>query len=75
MVKKSLLKQKEIAEELADERTNEIQNLSKHIDFNNLIHYFKGEGGPKKFIGFKGPLSFYKNIKDGYTMLEKAEEN
>ena len=27
------------------------------------------------FIGFKGPLGFYKNIKNGYTTLEKAEEN
>ena len=23
---------------------------------------------------YKGPLGFYKNIKDGYTTLEKAEE-
>ena len=26
---------------------------------------------PKKFIGFKSLLDFYKNIKDGYTTLEK----
>ena len=25
-------------------------------------------------IDFKGPLGFYKNIKDGYTTLEKAEK-
>ena len=29
----------------------------------------------KFFIGFKGLLGFYKKIKDGYTTLEKAEEN
>ena len=27
----------------------------------------------KHFIRFIGPLGFYKNIKDGYSTLEKAE--
>ena len=30
----------------------EIQNLSKQTNFNNLIYYFKGQSGPKDFIGF-----------------------
>ena len=29
----------------------------------------------KYFISFKGPLTFYRITKDGYTALEKAEEN
>ena len=62
-------------EELANKRTDEIQNLSKQIDFNNLTYYFKGESAPKNVIGFKGPLGFYKYIKDGFITLEKAEEN
>ena len=41
----------------------EIQNLSKQIDFNNTIYHFKGECAPKRIIGFKVPLGFYKNIK------------
>ena len=53
----------------------EIQNLSKDINFNNLTYYFKGNSNPKIIIGFKGQLGFYKNIKEGYTILEKAEEN
>ena len=48
----TLLNQKEIFRELANERINE-------------IHFF----------GFKGPLNFYKGIKDGYATLEKAVEN
>ena len=42
---------------------DEIQNLSKQINFNNLIYYVKGESGPKSFISFKsfkGPLCFIK---------------
>ena len=70
----TILKQNEIFEELANEKIDEIQNLSKQIDFNNLIYYFQGESGPRNFIG--SPLNFCKNVKIyGYTPLEKAEEN
>ena len=65
------LKQKEIFEEFANKRIDEIQNLSKQTDFNNLTCYFKGKSAPK---AFHGPLGFYKNIKEGYITLEKAEE-
>ena len=53
----------------------EIQNLSKQISFNNLLYYFNSNSYPKRFIGFKGPLAFYKMIRDGYTTLEVAEGN
>ena len=51
-----------------------MQNLSKKINFNNLIYYFKNEIDPKIFISFKGPLGFHKNVKDGYITLEKANK-
>ena len=51
---------------------DEIQNLSKPTDFNNSTYYFKGKSAPKNFICFKGPFGFYKNIKEGYIILEKA---
>ena len=70
-----LYEKKYIFEEIANERMGEIQNLSKDINFNNLTYYFKGNSSPKIIIGFKGQLGFYKNIKEGYTILEKAEEN
>ena len=40
-------KQKNFFEELANRRMEEIQNLSKQINFNNLIYYFKGKSTPK----------------------------
>ena len=43
----ALLKQKDIFEELAKGRIDEIQDLSKQIDFNNLVYYCKGEIGLK----------------------------
>ena len=54
---------------------SEIQNLSEQIDFSNSVYYFKGKSGPSIFAGFKGPLVFYKNNRDGYTTREKVEEN
>ena len=37
-----------------------------------MIYHYKGETSPKNVIGFKGPLGFYKNVKEGYITLEKA---
>ena len=53
-------KQKKSLEELANKRLDEIQYLSKQIDFNNLTYYFKGKNALKTFIYFKGPLGFYR---------------
>ena len=51
-----------------------IQDSSKQINFNNLTYHYKAKNVPKNFIGFKGPLSFYRSIKEGYITPEKAEE-
>ena len=37
----TLLKQKEIFEEFANQRICEIQNLNKQINFNNLIYHLR----------------------------------
>ena len=52
----------------------ESQDLSKQIDFHNLTYHYKGKTASKLFIAFKGPPGFYKNIREGYITLEKAEE-
>ena len=40
------LKQIEIVDELTNEKIYEIQNVSKQIDLNNLIYYYKGKSAP-----------------------------
>ena len=69
-------KQKEIFEEIANanKRLEEIHDLSIQIDFNNLTYRYQGNTAPKNFIGFKGSLDFYRNIKEGYITLEKTKE-
>ena len=68
------LKHEEIFEERVKKRIDELQNLSKHIDFNNSVYYFKGKSNQKISIGFKGQLGYYKNINDGNTTLGKTEK-
>ena len=51
------------------------KNVSKQIDFNNLVYHFKAKKGPGKFTSFRDLLNFFKDIIDGYTTLEKAKEN
>ena len=45
--------------EFSIKRMDGIQDLSKQLDFSNLIYYFKSkDGGPINFINFKGPWGF-----------------
>ena len=67
-------KQKEIFEELADKKIEEIQDLSKQIDFNNSTCRYKGNTSLKTFIGFKSPLGFSKSIKESYVTIEKPDK-
>ena len=69
-----LLKQKEIFDQLVNERRFEINKLSKEIDFNDFTCHYTGKSTPKNFIRFKGPLIICNNIKNGRTSLEKKEK-
>ena len=40
------LKQIEIVDELTNEKVYGIQKVSKQIDLNNLIYYYKGKSAP-----------------------------
>ena len=56
-------------------RQVKLKKISKQININDLIYYFKGESGSKRFINFKGPSSSGKSIRNGYTTLEITEED
>ena len=61
-------------EELSNKKKEQISDLSKQIDFNNLSYRYKSNTARKNFIGFKGPLGFSKNIKEVFIALQKAEK-
>ena len=53
------------------------EKINSHkIDFNNLKYTFKNRNNaPIDFIGFKGPLHFFKSIHDGEITLEDSEKD
>ena len=72
----SLEQKKESFNKLFDKKLNEIQKLSKKIDYKNLNYNFiTKSSGSINFIKFKGPLSLFKKIRDGDILLEMAEED
>ena len=67
--------EKETYSRLSGERLNEIQEISNKIDFKNLTYYFKTSGiSPINFTKFKGPFSFFKEIRDDDKILKEKEE-
>ena len=53
-----------------------MQKASKEIDFNNFVYHFKGPNiTPINFIGFRGPLHIFNEIKNRNTLLKKVEED
>ena len=56
-----LLMQEKFLNRLLDEKMNEIQKISKEIDFNNLTYYFKSLNIAQiNFVRFRGPLNIFK---------------
>ena len=71
------LEQKEESyNKLFDEQLDEIQGLSREIDYKNLNHNFTTKASVSiNFIKFKGPISLFKKIRDGDVLLEMAQED
>ena len=72
----SLDQKEESYKKLFDEKLDEIQDLSREIDYKNLNYNFATEAsGSMNFIKSKGPFSLFKRIRDGDIPIEMAEED
>ena len=72
----SLEQKQETYNKLFDEKLDEIQELSREIDYKNLNYHFTTKAsGSINFIKFEGPFSFFKKIRDGDISLKMAEED
>ena len=61
---------------LFDEKFDELQVLSREIDYKILNYNFTTkDSGSINFIKFQGPFSLFKKIRDRDRSLEMAEEN
>ena len=52
-----ILKQKEIFDQLVNDKMFEINKLSEGIDFNYLTYYYTSKSAPKYFVRFKDSLT------------------
>ena len=72
----SLEQKEESYNEIFDEKRDEIQELSREIDYKNLNYNFTTKAsGSINFIKLKGPFSIFKKIRDGEISLEMVEED
>ena len=62
-------KPKEIFNKLADERLEEMSNLDKKVDSNNLIRKSKGNSNDAEFDEFDNALGIINKIRAGETSL------
>ena len=71
-----ILKQKEIFNELADERIEKITVLNNKVDTDNLIYKHTGPTiADAKFDKFDNALNLSNKIKDGKISLDDAKNN
>ena len=62
----SLEQKQETYNKLFDEKLNEIQELSREIDYKNLNYDFTTKAsGSINFTGYNGPFTLFKKIRDG----------
>ena len=72
----SLEQKQETYNKLFDKKLDEIQELSREIDYKNLNYDFTTKAsGSINFTGYNGPFTLFKKIRDGDISLEMAEED
>ena len=71
----SLEQKQETYNRLFDEKLDEIQELSREIDYKNLNYDFTTKAsGPINSTGYNGPFTLFKKIRYGDISLEMAED-
>ena len=68
-------KQKEIFNELADKKIEEITNLGKQVDPDDLLYSYKGNTADAKFNQFDNASSLLDKIRDAKISLADAKND
>ena len=68
-------KQKEIFNELADKKIEEITNLDKQVDPDDLLYSYKGNTADAKFNQFDNAFSLLDKIRDAKIRLADAKND
>ena len=64
----------DILNKLLGEKIDEILNMSKDIDYDNLVYNFKGSTPSTNFMIFESPIYIYNQLKNGEKTLQQVEE-
>ena len=70
-----ILKQKEIYNELTEEKKTEIKNLDNSVDRDKLIYKYKGNTSDADFSEYYSAIDLINKIKDGDVRLKQAINN
>ena len=65
---------KEIYDEILEKRMDEILEMSREINYSNLVYNFKGATPSINFAIFGGPMYTYNQLKNGEKTLQQVEE-
>ena len=68
-------KQKEIFNELANKRLNEITKLDEKVNHDDLIYRYKGKTPDENFNTYDNALNPINKIKNGEIKLDKAKND
>ena len=63
---------KEIYDKILEERMDEILEMSREINYNNLVYNFKVPTTPISFTRIGGPMYTYNQLKNGDTTLQRV---
>ena len=66
--------QKETYYRLLGERLDEMQKISKEIDYNKLIYYFKGSSTAISYTQYNDPLYIYDKTKKWWRIIKKQQK-
>ena len=66
---------KEIYNKILEERMDKVQEMSREIDFNNLIYHFKGPSPSISFNKFEGSMYSHDQLQNGNKTLSQVEED
>ena len=65
---------KEIYDKLLDERIDEILEMTREINYDNLVYNFKDQTPLISFIKFGDPVYTYDQLKESDKTLQQVEE-
>ena len=64
---------KEIFDKLAQEKFDEIKELTYEIDYDDLTYYFTGNKARKRFDDFNNEIELFRKIESGEIKLKNRK--